>query len=744
MDGKDNLPSKDSGLNQTNESGDNVFRDKYVIQRQINIFGDYIENQYQSGNKQILSQEVNTLVFEKTTSFSAKEILGVRANMNFFEDFYFKRTNIDNKIEILLNDKYSLLFTGKALVGKSRTVFQCLTKFQSFNDCVIFLARREEIIVNEKDSIDFRFKLIDRLITTIKQANSNGITSFFVFNDLDTFLNAEGIALVIEKILSSENTILLATCRNFEYLNVEEQLGHIIHSAGLKVKRIDIPVLTNDKEIFKEEFTKNTNLDIDHSEVDDTIGSYFLNLNEMRKYYSNFSHKSLEKEILWGLKINHFFKKKNKGKLKYIKEYIYLRFLNFYNEKINWTKENWKDSLLHLKNLDFLGEEKDADGEKILKIDETYLDRIIVSKYLPNISPDNNSNSIDPNYFKENELAEDIISCYSNYKPIEPALEGNDFNKHKLFNILLARTQSDQLRMQLFMRMKNEGLIPDEITMNILIWHSKTIDKAESYYEKIIELGNPLSSYTLNFITSKYPTFDQAYQRYRKFIELGVKPDEYTLRVFLTKTDDFFAIWEFYKEFRELVQEKVQSPFIFYNMLGKAKSFPQGYQLYHEMISLGIKPNQSFFESLIRKKGGEIDDVLKIYSELQKIDESDIESYTIVSLINKVPDFKTAEEIFNSARKSKIIRKTPAFYTCMVKKSPAYSIARKFFDQMASDGITPTTNAFNALISKANDLEGVIQLYEEMNEEEIPTDPVTYYFLVKKIQEFSTGVRFPT
>jgi len=717
---------------QENYKGDNILGNKYETNHIYNY--------------PLLSASPNIrwikLTKIKIENLKPLDLLGNRAKNNFYKDFYFERPILDDSILKSAQNYQSIILTGKALSGKSRAIYNLINKH--YTEGTVIVVSPYTIPTENTNSQKIRNvynaeQFIGAVKKIIKQHEHT--RCFFIFDDLERFLEVEKIEQILSTIIESDKLSFLSTCRDIEYEKFSETIDNIKTLNNSQLITIQVPILDNpSRSSFEKQLLQSIDVNIINSEVDNTIGSYFLNLGEMRSHYQKLQTESLEKEILWGFKIIHFFKKREKRTVDYLQEYLKLRYLNYYKEQYGWKRRDIEKAINKLHKLGFLYFTVE-DGSMILNIEDVYLDKIIVSdnsiRY--NNSPASIMDEEELLYNKELELADDIITCYSNYVVSDNQNLEDDFDLPKLYNTLFARIKSLNLRRDIYGKMITKGIEPDEITFNIFIWKSNTIEEAELYYKKLREANVKPNSYTLNLLLHKYPSFKEAYERYQLILKDGAKPSEHTLRGFVIKTSDFTEMWEFYKEVKALMLDKVSSIFFFYSLIGKTETFPQAYLVYEEIQSLNMQPNLDFYKSLIRKEGGEFETNLKIYKKILSINKDKIKQITPTSLIRKAPDFSTAKKIFYEAKQMNIVNIGPMFYTSMVMISSTFKEAKEYFDEMVSVGVKPTREAYNTLIGKADTMDEIHILIKKMTEEDILTDSYTYCHLIKKSNDFITA-----
>ncbi|MCG8328664.1 MAG: serine protease [Chitinophagales bacterium] len=236
-------------------------------------------------------------------------LLGRTAWDNFFPEFYFSRPKIDDELRELAEKNKTIVLTGQSLTGKSRTLYHFLKSIDTNSQIVI--ADVKQFGRNSSHTQNSVRNISQLSLSEI--LNPNQEKMYFIFNDLDKFLSVHEVDQLFEQIVYSRHS-MLATCREDEYEMVTEELIDLVISS--KWKTIYVPRLTTEETIpFRAELNKYTNLNPNEDDIDATIGSYFLNLDEMRKYFLQFEReKSIELHILWALKIETVIRNASRGK----------------------------------------------------------------------------------------------------------------------------------------------------------------------------------------------------------------------------------------------------------------------------------------------------------------------------------------------------------------------------------------------------------------------------------------------
>jgi tetratricopeptide (TPR) repeat protein len=117
----------------------------------------------------------------------------------------------------------------------------------------------------------------------------------------------------------------------------------------------------------------------------------------------------------------------------------------------------------------------------------------------------------------------------------------------------------------------------------------------------------------------------------------------------------------------------------------------------------------------------------------------DVFTYSI--MINKAPDYETAEKWLEEMCKADI-EPNVWTYNTLVSKTLDYDTSKKWFRKMQKAGIRANVVTYNALIKKSPDYNTAEMWLEEMREASIEPNVVTYNTFIKKAPDYNTAEKW--
>lgn len=707
-----------------------------------------------------VSEETESFFVEfksySVTELKAELLLGRTAWDNFNSEFYYSRPKVDDKIKELTEKRKAVVLFGQSLTGKSRAIYQFLKSTNE--DSKVIIASLKKVSQNKKVEYTSELNICELAIDEIIGFNNQ--RTYFIFNDLDKFLDVSGIDDLLEQIIFSPYS-LLSTCREDEYELVTEELLNIVNDS--KWKEVYVPRLQNEEvSHFRGELKKHTNLNPKEDDVDATIGSYFLNLGEMRKYYLQFEKENnIEKHILWALKTETVIRNNSKGQSKFLKEYVELQRSRDLEELIVIPSEDWEESLQKLKRIGFLYEENieitDKNGStNRFRVEEVYFKKIVVSKsYL--LKERRGATELELLLFREKELKTEVINSYERFtgKYLSPI---SNENLTSVYNRLVVKIRTESLKVQTYNEMIERGLHPDLYVLNGMIRKAKSLEAArKNYFNKILSYGYLPDSSTLTFMVGQNNNLKEALNTYKELSEnYLIKPDTYTLRIFikLAQKGDFHFIWPIFNEIKAQSEDKtIKEEGLYYGIIEIVEFFSDARLVFNEYKDNevakhlvrkyptldgendGKEMNIRFYESVIYKSGGEIKDLLEIYETLKTTANfGQIKPHTFASLIERTTEneFELAKSFLQDAKNLLGNRLQPTVYTNLIKKCDSFSQAIYFLEDMLSFGLNKITpNPFNKILSFAKKAEEAERIFKLMSRYGVHEDEDTRPYRVR-------------
>ncbi len=218
-------------------------------------------------------------IWKKPNKIKQEDLLKKRP----YNDYYYSR-EIDKQIADSLDKKENVLIVGKPLAGKSRTIYEILKLVN--NPFSVIIIRIKDI--NEEDF------LIPVHLSRLKR------DKLLIIDDLHSFVEKDNFALIVEK-FRGKNFTIIAGCRSgFEFNKMKQlfvdKMGSFegFFSNVFHIDEIDSITAKTIAEKIGLSWEKIK------SRFDGTVGSLFMNLDEMWRRFSEGD--VVEKVILRELK----------------------------------------------------------------------------------------------------------------------------------------------------------------------------------------------------------------------------------------------------------------------------------------------------------------------------------------------------------------------------------------------------------------------------------------------------------
>jgi len=290
------------------------------------------------------------VMWRKSSKLKPKDLLDHRAEKKYgFNDYYHLRQE-DKLIEKKLADNEHILVIGDPLAGKSRAIYEVLSRSKRKYD--ISIPR----LVNIPNPVDIHIPL--RFTIWRKRV--------VVVDDIHKYASKDNFFYLLLR-LRDKGVIILATCRSkSEYEGFCKKLEQ---------ERLRFPSDINISHLTRETaeaVARDVHLPIPRR-FDGNIGFIFVPLEEMRERFQQAS--AAEKGIL------RYLKRLHAAGIYREKEVFSIARLRHASQHIKEVREElhqWPDLLEKLKNNRFF--EKDNDE---ISIEETYLEQVIEDDFLP-------------------------------------------------------------------------------------------------------------------------------------------------------------------------------------------------------------------------------------------------------------------------------------------------------------------------------------------------------------------------
>ncbi|MEM9276160.1 MAG: hypothetical protein AAGA80_24850, partial [Cyanobacteria bacterium P01_F01_bin.143] len=257
---------------------------------------------------------------------------------------------------------------------------------------------------------------------------------------------------------------------------------------------------------FKTEIKKKLNelsIVIANKYTDDTIGSYFVPIEEMRSRYDaiitgfkNNDDNLLQYEILRSYKCVEFWRRKNRGKTEEISKYVKKRLDSHYGNKINLTDSKFEELVIELCRKGLVKWESLED--KKISIEAPYLNFI---NLIPITTLDSYEKEIKA---EEKEIAEEIIDYYP-----------DTINASKVIH----RVSTKELALQVYERMDTLGIEPDHYTFNSLMIKMEDKTEISNLVDEMKATGLEPDEFTYTIWICKQDNYDDAFQLYQQMLD---------------------------------------------------------------------------------------------------------------------------------------------------------------------------------------------------------------------------------
>ena len=512
----------------------------------------------------------------------SKDLLEIRAQEKngFQPDFYIERQGVDDALYNSARLHKHSVVVGKPLSGKSRAVYELITK--KLNNSFVFFPEKKDI---EKSKF-------------ILPASSRG---FVIYNDIDKFLGLKNLHFAFKSILMSENLCLIATCRRDRLDEVNEFLGEYSeYITQIKILKID--------EAIKVDCFKHANPEV-RGHADDTIGSYFVNLAAMEIRYHNLD--TFGKEILRSYKCVELWRRRNRGKKEIIHDYCMKRFYYHYNDQdTHFSNSDWDNQYSLLEKLGFL-----TYDDLSINVEEVYIDHFIschdnekklaleIATYYPSTRTFTKLFHRVKNYLLAVELY-----CKMKDENIEP----NEVS----YNTLISKAPDYISSVEWFKMMKSENLTPNEVSYSTLISKAPDYQIALRWFEEMKDENLTPNEVSFNTLISKAPDYKVSLEWFSIMKAENLKPTVFSFSTLISKAPDYLTSLEWFDKmkFENLTPNEVS----YSTLISKAPTYQAAVKWYEKMKTEHIKPNVYSFTALIGKSEDE-DAALRILAEMKEI-----------------------------------------------------------------------------------------------------------------------------
>lgn len=601
---------------------------------------------------------------KKGSRINARDILLFRAghNANFNENFYLDRKDIDTTLSRNVFCKRHSLIVGKPLSGKSRAIYELIKR--DLQQYAVYIPK--DFTHGDDADIDISFDVVED-------------PSYFIICDLHDFLKKAAGISILKKLLLQEHIIIIADCRKERFDFVSDNMAELLELFSLiDIKGISTDIKQRLKFSLKENFR----------EGDDTIGSYFLDITAMRRFYE----KELgyeEKEVLRSYKaLHHLWGQKLIAKTDLI-DYTVRRFEKHYNKKEEFSLAQWDTWFQTLTKYGFIK----LEGQFLLS-EETYLENIIASEEKAGIFQD------------------EVISFYPNISTFNQLLHNAEvfFEVNRILN-----------------KLYSTGIRLEMTTYTILLSKCESLVEAEEIFNKMQREGIRPDQFTYNTLLSKCQFYGEARELFEKMRADGIAPNQFTCETLLLKCGTFIQA----RKVLSIMKEYQLKPGImeYTRLLSKCWHYDTAQEVFQEIITEGLEPDRFTYNALISKctHYAEAADLLRemkkknVYADLMVYNtlmgrcstyDQGLEMMTALKKDEMMPDFTTydrflsvcersgqAVSIFGEMRLLNIVPDT-RMYRKALAVCKTYMEANILFDHMDRDGVVPGYEMYNALLSK--------------------------------------------
>jgi len=320
---------------------------EFIIGHEIEIFWAFvfafafallieiIFKPFRRWREQIKKLKALSIFVGKSSSLKPEVLLEKRP----FNPYYYERQE-DTLINKSLNNKKNIIIIGSPLSGKSRAVYEALTK----------LSKPHNIAIPRCIDINLETFLFPKN------------TEIVVIDDLHKFVEHQNFEHLL-RVTLDKNVVIVATCRSgMEYKKVKNKID--LETIFEHECTIELPRISNDT---GEEIARRVGIRWGEVKFDRTVGSIFMRLAEMERRFNELDN--IEKTILRALRslyICGIYEEKDIFPLEWIK--IATKRVGLERRDFEWTGllENLRDKELITRV------EKDK-----VRTEEVYLDYIV-------------------------------------------------------------------------------------------------------------------------------------------------------------------------------------------------------------------------------------------------------------------------------------------------------------------------------------------------------------------------------
>lgn len=646
------------------------------------------------------------------SDLKAEYLLGKRAmkRYGYKDEIYVERKQVDEKLRSNIRKKINTIIWGRSLAGKSRAIFHNIKNYEQ--DSLVYILN---------DSLKLNHNILAEFQSLTINPDSN---VFFIINDIDEYLEYPLFEQVLDELLLSDNITVVATCKKSKFHLLENFMGLFLDYFRI----IKIPPI--DESIKKEILLHIGVLDSDQI-IDETIGSFFLKLDYMRRKYKSLTIHG--KEILRSYKCTDIYLGKNKGNINLIKDYTKKR-LQIYHRSTDWDiSDSLFDEILEiLKRESFIVSHDDE--RNVIKVEDAYLSRIIAKDE------------------SETKIVREIMEYYP---------------EREIYTKLISRVSSVELSNKVFSKLREKNILPDVITFNAIISREKHFNKAKEKFNALLQSEEDFQPdhITLNTLISKANDFQSALSGYNLFDEFErINPDEVTYFTLIGKMrkasfDEILIVKEdFEKRTTQNVKSQASIPLAFYNLLiQKSRSSDLSFKYYLELQQYYQPSEATIMCALSNSKG--YADVLLILLDARQykviIDEKFINSssskinefkelfgycnlllhynyvlpeYTVKLLLDLADNFDHALSVYRDLPKEQITLGTIVF-NALIRQAKTYEDGSLGLQMMQNAGIQPTKNTYNSLMRTGN-REQALAIFEDVFSSDYSPDTYTFYSLI--------------
>ncbi|OFX27012.1 MAG: hypothetical protein A2033_16085 [Bacteroidetes bacterium GWA2_31_9] len=576
-------------------------------------------------------------------------------NTRKFNDYYYERHDIDEKLLQNVKAGNHTIITGKPLAGKTRAIYELINKKIPESN-IVFYHHYNEI---------WKEISISKLILPKEQ------NTLFIFDEIDKYFKHEDFWFILKKILDSELKLtIICTCQTSMIETIESSLLYLF----VKFCRIHIEPIKDEK--IKEYISKKLN--VSKIVMDDTIGSCLLPLCGMKEVFKGLS--SIEREILRAYKCFRLIEIGKSISAKSIKEYCYKRLNYPYNNEV--CDSNWERSLSELYKKEIISNLDD------LNIEEVYLEKFLpilrnsevieeMLNYYPDVSTLNKTLFIEDSFVSSLLLVEKMIQ-----KGIVPDLrtlnklmlktKGNIdaiilyyYNKKlgiKLdlttYKKLLILVNNEYLSRILYNEMKSENIDFDSFTYSILLENTRKKSEALEYLDDMRMKGLRMDIINARLFIDIIDDYQDALPVIQELKIEGFSHEIFIFTNLIDKISSLENAKDFVKELENSCpKNKAQSEILMYNLiLQNIRSYSEA-EIFIEVIKKdGLLPDKKTYLVLIEK----VDSCENAMSFMKLLREScvDIKEFVEELLLYEFQRFEHENVIYyDQGNENKIFQK---------------------------------------------------------------------------------------